>query len=109
MLSTIRDTPSSGCTRLRTRGETVLKTACASCHEPAVGRAPIHEQLAAFAPDRVVAALTSGAMKPMAASLSEADMRAVATYLTGRQPVGSSSATPDPPPCPKPPPFPIPA
>jgi polyvinyl alcohol dehydrogenase (cytochrome) len=87
---------------LSTRGGTVFKTACASCHEPAVGRAPIHEQLAAFAPDRVVAALTSGAMKPMAASLSEADMRAVATYLTGRQPVGSSSATADPPACPKP-------
>jgi polyvinyl alcohol dehydrogenase (cytochrome) len=87
---------------LRTRGETVFKTACASCHEPAVGRAPSHEQLASFAPDRVVAALTSGIMKPMAVSLSEADMRAVATYLTGRQPVGSSAAAADPSACPKP-------
>lgn len=84
------------------RGETVFKTACASCHDPAVGRAPSHEQLASFAPDKVVAALTSGVMKPMAASLSEADMRAVATYLTGRQPVGSSAAAADPPPCPMP-------
>jgi polyvinyl alcohol dehydrogenase (cytochrome) len=87
---------------LRTRGETVFKTACASCHESAVGRAPSHEQLASFAPDRVVAALTSGIMKPMAVSLSEADMRAVATYLTGRQPVGSSAAAADPPACAKP-------
>jgi polyvinyl alcohol dehydrogenase (cytochrome) len=87
---------------LTTRGEAVFKTACASCHDPAVGRAPSHEQLASFAPDKVVAALTSGVMKPMAASLSEADMQAVATYLTGQQPVFSSAAPADPPPCPMP-------
>jgi polyvinyl alcohol dehydrogenase (cytochrome) len=86
-------------TALRTRGETVFKTACASCHEPAVGRAPSRGQLASFAPDKVVAALTSGVMKPMAANLSEADMRAVATYLTGQRPIGSSAAAADPPPC----------
>jgi polyvinyl alcohol dehydrogenase (cytochrome) len=87
---------------LHRRGETVFKTACARCHEPAVGRAPSHQQLASFAPDKLVAALTSGVMKPMAASLSEADMRAVATYLTDRQPVGSSAAAADPPACAKP-------
>jgi len=87
---------------LRTRGATIFKTACAKCHEPAVGRAPSHEQLASFAPDKVVAALTSGVMKPMAANLSEADMRAVASYLTGQQPVGSSATAADPPPCPTP-------
>ncbi len=87
---------------LSTRGETVFKTACASCHDPEIGHAPSREQLASFAPDRVVAALTSGVMKPMATSLSEADMRAVSTYLTGRQPVGSSAAAADPPTCPKP-------
>jgi polyvinyl alcohol dehydrogenase (cytochrome) len=87
---------------LHTRGETVFKAACARCHEPASGRAPDRQQLASFAPDKLVAALTSGVMKTMAASLSEADMRAVATYLTGRQPVGSSAAAADPPACPKP-------
>jgi polyvinyl alcohol dehydrogenase (cytochrome) len=87
---------------LSTRGEAVFKTACASCHDPVVGRAPSHEQLASLAPDKVVAALTSGVMKPMAANLSEADMRAVATYLTGQQPVFSSAAAADPPACPQP-------
>lgn len=87
---------------LSTRGETVFRTGCASCHDPAVEPAPSHEQLASFAPDKVVAALTSGVMRPMAASLSEADMRAVATYLTGQQPVFSSAAPADPPPCPVP-------
>ena len=87
---------------LSTRGGTVFETACASCHDPAAGRAPSHEQLASFAPDKVVAALTSGIMKPMAAGLPEADMRAVATYLTGQQPVFSSAAPTDPPPCPMP-------
>jgi polyvinyl alcohol dehydrogenase (cytochrome) len=85
-----------------TRGETVFKAACASCHDPTVGRAPSHEQLASFTSDKVVAALTSGIMKPMAASLSAADMRAVATYLTGQQPVGSSAQVADPPACPMP-------
>ncbi len=87
---------------LMTRGEAIFKTACASCHDPAVGRAPSHEQLSALAPDKVVAALTSGLMKPMAAGLSEADVRAVATYLTGEPPVFSSAAAADPPRCPMP-------
>ena len=87
---------------LRTHGENVFTTACASCHEPAIGRAPSHEQLASFTPERIVEALTSGVMKPMVANLSEDDIRAVATYLTGRQPVGSSAMAADPPPCPKP-------
>jgi polyvinyl alcohol dehydrogenase (cytochrome) len=87
---------------LLTHGENVFKTACANCHEPAIGRAPSHEQLASFTPERVVEALTSGVMKPMAANLSEDDIRAIATYLTGRQPVGSSAMAADPPPCPQP-------
>jgi polyvinyl alcohol dehydrogenase (cytochrome) len=87
---------------LHTHGENVFETACASCHEPAIGRAPSHEQLASFTPERVVEALTSGVMKPMAANLSEDDIRAVATYLTGRQPIGSSAMAANPPPCPNP-------
>jgi polyvinyl alcohol dehydrogenase (cytochrome) len=86
----------------RTTGEHVFETACASCHGPAIGRAPSHEQLTSFTPERVVEALTSGIMKPMAANLSEDDIRAVATYLTGRQPVGSSAAAANPPHCPQP-------
>jgi polyvinyl alcohol dehydrogenase (cytochrome) len=89
-------------TALRARGANIFQTACANCHEPAVGRAPNHEQLAVLTPERVVEALTSGTMNPMAAGLSDADIRAVATYLTGRQPIASSATAADPPPCPKP-------
>src|SRR5262249_3407442 len=89
-----------GAAAMRTRGEGIFKTACASCHDPAAARAPSREQLAAFTAERVVAALTSGAMKPMAAGLGEADIRAVAAYLTGGEPVAASGAQADPPPCP---------
>jgi polyvinyl alcohol dehydrogenase (cytochrome) len=84
---------------LRSRGESVFRTTCASCHEPAIGRAPSREQLASFVPADIVNALTSGTMKPMAASLTNADIRAVATYLTGRRPAAITTVA-DPPACP---------
>jgi polyvinyl alcohol dehydrogenase (cytochrome) len=85
----------------RGRGESVFRTACATCHGTAVGRAPSREQLATFDPDRIVVALTSGTMKAAARGLSDADIRAAATYLTGRQPVGLSDMAADPPACQK--------
>jgi polyvinyl alcohol dehydrogenase (cytochrome) len=41
-------------------------------------------------------------MKPMAVGLNDTDIRAVAIYLTGRQPATAAIATADPPPCSKP-------
>jgi polyvinyl alcohol dehydrogenase (cytochrome) len=85
---------------ISSRGETVFRQTCASCHEPAIGRAPSREQLATFTPERIVESLTSGAMQPMAATLTGPDVRSVATYLAGRQPLGSSTMAADPPTCP---------
>ena len=90
---------------LRSRGDRVFATACANCHDPAVGRAPGREQLSSLAPADVVNSLTSGTMKPMAASLSATDIRAVATSLTGRQPESMVTTVIDPPPCSNPAPF----
>jgi polyvinyl alcohol dehydrogenase (cytochrome) len=95
--------PAPGAQRIAaqsSRGESVFSKDCGSCHEPAMRGAPSREQLASFTPNRIVESLTSGAMKPMATRLSELDIRAVATYLTGQQPVGSSASPADPPQCP---------
>jgi polyvinyl alcohol dehydrogenase (cytochrome) len=87
------------------RGETIFRGACAKCHEPAVGRAPGRRQLASFAPADIVNSLTSGTMEPMAAGLSAVDIRAIATYLTGREPSIAAVAPADPPACSNPGPF----
>ncbi len=87
---------------LRSRGEAIFQTACAQCHDPAVGRAPGRRQLASFAPLDIVHSLTSGTMQPMAAELGDTDIRAVATYLTGRQSSAVATVAADPPPCPNP-------
>jgi polyvinyl alcohol dehydrogenase (cytochrome) len=86
---------------MRSRGEGVFNATCAGCHDPAVGRAPSREQLASLAPADIASSLTSGTMKPMAATLDNADVRAVATYLTGHPPSIMAPISPDPPPCPK--------
>lgn len=66
-------------------GELIYRQRCQSCHEPAVGRAPGREALAARSPGDIERALTTGVMMSMAAGLSPEDIRAVAGYLaTGR-------------------------
>lgn len=59
---------------------------CASCHvKPDAGsRAPSREQLQGRAPEAILAAMTTGGMAPMATGLSEAQMRAIAEYVSGR-------------------------
>lgn len=70
--------------KVQARGEVVFKERCASCHEPAVDRAPNKAALASRWGDEIIASLKTGMMQPMAAGMSDADMNAVAIYLTGR-------------------------
>lgn len=81
------------------RGEAIFRGRCSGCHDPPVGRAPNRQQLAGLPADEIASALASGIMKPMAAGLGDADIRAVATYLSGRQPSVQLVASADPPPC----------
>lgn len=59
---------------------------CASCHvKPEAGsRAPSREQLQGQPPETILAAMTTGGMAPMATGLTEAQMRAIAEYVSGR-------------------------
>ena len=76
-------------------GEPIFKAKCAQCHEPAVGRAPTKELLAARAPEEVYDALTIGAMKPMAAGLSDAELYGVTRFITGKSPVPNAPPVAD--------------
>src|SRR5262249_57291587 len=73
-------------------GPGVFQRACAACHvNPASdSRAPNPGALAQFAPDAIVNALTTGAMRLQGEKLSETERREVAEFLTGR-PVGRAS------------------
>jgi polyvinyl alcohol dehydrogenase (cytochrome) len=81
-------------------GAILFKAKCASCHEPAVDRAPSKDSLARHFPDDIVAALKTGVMQPMAAGLSDDNINAIATYLTsGLTSGGATKPAADPPTC----------
>jgi polyvinyl alcohol dehydrogenase (cytochrome) len=82
-------------------GGAVFKQHCASCHEPNVERAPSKQELAQRWPDQIVTALTSGPMKFQGADagLTEDEIDAVATFITGRRPPKEVPAQMNPPAC----------
>jgi polyvinyl alcohol dehydrogenase (cytochrome) len=77
-------------------GETLFKARCASCHDPAIERAPPKVALARRFPDDIATALKTGVMQPMAAGLSDEDIHAIATYLGAD---GMTEQAGDPPVC----------
>ncbi|MEI7931477.1 MAG: PQQ-binding-like beta-propeller repeat protein [Alphaproteobacteria bacterium] len=70
------------------RGEIVFNANCASCHNGQVPEAPNRAALAANWAADIIKALTTGKMSSIAqtARLSDADITAVATYVSGRAP-----------------------
>jgi cytochrome c553 len=60
---------------------------CATCHgNPNVKNAPDLAKLRELTPESIYAALTSGAMRIQAQNLSDGTKRALARYLSGREP-----------------------
>jgi polyvinyl alcohol dehydrogenase (cytochrome) len=67
-------------------GAAVFRSNCATCHDAAAtSRAPAPDQLKERSPESIIAALTGGAMRYQGLSLSGAERRAVAEFLTGKQ------------------------
>ena len=62
----------------------IYQQACASCHDDGVNRAPTRDTLRLMQPERVLAALETGAMISMANRRSPADRRALAEFVTGK-------------------------
>ena len=65
-------------------GEPLYKRTCAACHDSGAERVPGRETLKAMTPERVLAAMESGAMIAMASRLSVGERRAVAEFITGK-------------------------
>ena len=72
-------------------GEAVYKQNCAACHEGTLPRMPTRAALREMTPEHVETALSSFSMRRQGASLSSAERRAVAEFVTGR-PSGSYRA-----------------
>ena len=69
----------------------LFATRCASCHQAAgESRAPSPDALKERSPESIIDALTGGAMRYQGLSLSGAERRAIAEYVTGKS-VGSTS------------------
>src|SRR5439155_26115574 len=62
----------------------IYQDSCASCHDTGANRAPTRDTLRQMQPDRVLAALESGAMISMANRRSPAERRALAEFVTGK-------------------------
>lgn len=73
-------------------GAKLYEQRCAVCHDNASNnpqdRTPPKSVIARRSPDEIIAALTTGVMKPQANGLKELEIRAIAVYLTGKQPNG---------------------
>src|SRR5207244_6161687 len=73
----------------------IYQDSCASCHDTGANRAPARDTLRQMQPERVLAALESGAMISMANRRSPAERRALAEFVTGKsfaQPLDTTPA-----------------
>ncbi len=71
-------------------GAAIYERRCGGCHNPGLGRAPRRDVLRQMSPESVEAALTQGMMTTQGGALSNADIRAVAAFVTGK-PYGGES------------------
>jgi polyvinyl alcohol dehydrogenase (cytochrome) len=66
-------------------GAEIYRRVCSSCHEQSnIARMPQRDVIAEMSAEKVLAALTGGAMQTQASSLSIAERRAVSEYVTGK-------------------------
>ena len=66
-----------------------FQTKCMKCHgNPAVERAPLPSAIREMTPEHIYEALTTGVMKPQAQGMSDAEIRTLALFMSGR-PMGS--------------------
>ena len=65
-------------------GAALYKQRCASCHEGGVARAPQADALKQMSPENVAFALKSGSMALQAFGLTQAEIRAVSEFVTGK-------------------------
>lgn len=64
------------------KGRELYEARCATCHDNPTDRTPHRDVIAKNPPTFILAALRTGIMQPMAAGLSEDEMKAIALYLS---------------------------
>jgi len=74
-------------------GAQVYRDNCAACHDQGVNRAPQRMILQDMTPAAILHALTSGAMQPQGAALTEEQRRQVSEYLSGRKLTAAAQVT----------------
>ena len=67
-------------------GAATFNRSCATCHREGQNTAPTPAVLRQLSPEGIVNSLTNGRMQVQGASLSDAERRAIARFLTGRSP-----------------------
>jgi glucose dehydrogenase len=73
-------------------GAALYGARCAACHDHPAERIPSRIMLSTYrTPEEIIAALTNGVMRQQAAGLSADDIRSLAVYLTGKQPIAVQS------------------
>ncbi len=80
----------------------LYQRSCAACHDHPTQRIPSRAAIARRSPDEVMQILTSGLMRTQAAGMNRNDRVAVATYVTGKAPIGRLAPTPEANRCPAP-------
>src|SRR5438477_13158 len=70
-------------------GAALYNTRCAKCHDHPDERIPAKDTLAKRDNAVILKALTAGSMQPFAISLTEPELNALATHLTGKVPTGT--------------------
>src|SRR4051812_21386066 len=83
---TARQAQAAALGKLQARGEELFNQRCKSCHLPPVEHAPSRSELAAQFPNVIADALKTGKMQAMAAGLSDTDIGAIASWVTGQAP-----------------------
>src|SRR6201996_838841 len=81
-----RQAQAAALAKLQAHGEELFDQRCKSCHMPPVEHAPSRSELATQFPNVIIEALTKGKMQAMAAGLSETDIGAIASWVTGQAP-----------------------
>src|SRR5947209_5435328 len=71
-------------------GAAVYKERCAACHETGANRAPTPAGLKQMTPEAVETSLLTGSMALVAMGLPSPQVKAVATFVTGK-PLGTQS------------------
>jgi polyvinyl alcohol dehydrogenase (cytochrome) len=76
------------------RGAAVFKNVCATCHEHGIAHAPAVTILQLMTPASIYRVLTTGPMQVQASDLSDADKKAVAQFLAGKNIASDSGLAP---------------